>query len=339
MYIYSVCHCKFLMVGAYYNLSEMQTISSECIFVELLSSKTIQSFDYILKNIVIPPPEMFCSDQLSTTRSFDSSRPDRNKRRGPKNKDRVVMDWDNVRLPAFTPTKIETKDGIEKQINDFRILLNKISAKNYETQRDIIVIKINEMISANESDDNLEKIAATIFDIASANKFYSDLYADLYVELINKFEFFDNLLDGLLEKYYESLKNIHYIDHNIDYDGFCNYTKTNDLRKAMASFIVNLMKKGALEKDKVLGLILSIQKLLKEYVDSDNRSNEVDEIIENLFLLLTQSITTLNKEEKWTSDILTNVQELSKLKSKDCKSLSSRAVFKCMDILDNLKKK
>jgi hypothetical protein len=321
------------MVGSYFTLSEIQTISSELMDSPILTSKTTLVFEHILKNIVIPPPEPF-SSELPISRPFDK---DRNRRRGQKSKDRPSMDWDNVRVPVFVPTKIETKEGIEKQINDFRVLLNKISSKNYETQRDLIFNKINEIVSGNEEAD-LEKIASTIFDIASANKFYSDLYADLYVELINKYEIFDDLLNGLLEKYYDSLKNIHYVDHNVDYDGFCNYTKTNDLRKAMASFIVNLMKKGAVEKEKVLTLILSIQKLLREYIDSDNRSNEVDEIIENLFLLLTQSYSTMNKEEKWLSNILPQINELSKLKSKDCKSLSSRAVFKCMDILDNLKK-
>jgi hypothetical protein len=327
------------MGGSYYTLSEIQDISMESNLSLTLNSKTSQAFEHILMNIVIPPPEEQQQQPtiLSSSRPFDK---DRNRRRGQKSKDRP-MDWENVRVPAFTPTKIQTKEGIEKQINDFRILLNKISSKNYETQRDLIFSKMDEILLINEDNSNadLEKVAATIFDIASANKFYSDLYADLYVELINKFEIFDDLLDGLLDKYYESLKNIHYVDHNVDYDGFCNYTKTNDLRKAMASFIINLMIKGAVEKAKVLGLILSIQTLLESYIYTDNRVNEVDEIIENLFLLLTQSHSILKTEEKWLSNVLPYIQELSKLKSKDCKSLSSRAVFKCMDILDNLKKK
>ena len=328
---------KNWMVGSYYSLSEIQMISSELIPSLGLNSKTSIVFEHILKNIVIPPPEPFSSEQstLPISRPFDK---DRNRRRGQKSKDRPSMDWENVRVPVFTPTKMQTKEGIEKQINDFRILLNKISSKNYETQRDLIFSKLDEIISTNEynSEADLEKIAVIIFDIASANKFYSDLYADLYVELINKFEIFDDKLDGMLDKYYESLKNIHYVDHNVDYDGFCNYTKTNDLRKAMASFIVNLMKKCAIEKDKVIGLISSIQTLAKDYINSENRVNEVDEIIENLFLLLTQSVSALYSEEKWSSEVLPSVNELSKLKSKDCKSLSSRAVFKCMDILDNL---
>jgi hypothetical protein len=325
-------------MGSYYTLSEIQIISSEMKILSTLNQKTSLVFEHILKNIVIPPPEPFCLEQSTVTNSrpFDK---DRNRRRGQKTKDRPSIDWENVRVPTFTPTKMQIKEGIEKHVNDFRILLNKISAKNYEIQRDLIFIKINEIVSANEdnSETDLEKIASTIFDIASANKFYSDLYADLYVELINKFEIFDDLLNGLLDKYYESLKNIHYVDHNVDYDGFCNYTKTNDLRKAMASFIINLMKKGAIEKEKVINLILSVQTLLKEYIDSDDRCNEVDEIIENFFLLLTQSVSTLQSEEKWSSYILPYINLISKLKSKECKSLSSRAVFKCMDILDNLK--
>jgi hypothetical protein len=324
------------MVGSYFTLSEIQDISAELNISLMLTSKTSQAFEYILKNIVIPPPEEQQSIILSSNRPFDK---DRSRRRGQKSKDRPSMDWENARVSAFTPTKIQTKEGIEKHINDFRILLNKISSKNYEIQRDLIFTKLDEILLINEDNSNadLEKVAATIFDIASANKFYSDLYADLYVELINKFEIFDDILGGLLDKYYESLKNIHYVDHNVDYDGFCNYTKTNDLRKAMASFIINLMIKGAVEKVKVLNLILSIQTLLESYIDTENRLNEVDEIIENLFLLLTQSKSTLNTEEKWLSNILPFLNNISKFKSKDCKSLSSRAVFKCMDILDNLK--
>lgn len=324
------------MVGTYYNLSDLQAISLETDFTKNLPSKSIQAFDFILKNIVIPPPETFAVEPIPLIpqhRSFDK---DRNRRRGQRNKDRVSMDWDNVRLPTFTPTKIETKEGIEKQINDFRALLNKISSKNYTVQRDLIIDKMNDIVSQSCEKD-LEKIAGNIFDIASANKFYSEVYADLYVELMNKYDVFNGLLDGLLDKYYDSLKNIHYVDHNVDYDGFCTYTKTNDLRKAMASFIINLMKKGALEKDKVLTLIMSIQTMLTEYIGSDNRTNEVDEIIENLFLLVTQSDSTLKIQEKWSSEIIPYIHQLSKLKSKDCKSLSSRAVFKCMDILDNLK--
>jgi hypothetical protein len=324
------------MVGSYYTLSEIQDISVELNVSLMLNSKTSQAFEYILKNIVIPPPEEQQPTVLPPNRLFDK---DRNRRRGQKSKDRSSIDWENVRVPEFKPTKIQTKEGIEKYINDFRILLNKISSKNYETQRDLIFIKLDEILSINEDNSNadLEKVAATIFDIASANKFYSDLYADLYVDLMNKFEIFDDLLGGLLDKYYESLKNIHYVDHNLDYDGFCNYTKTNDLRKAMASFIINLMKKDAVEKDKVLNLIFSIQVLANGYIESDNRVNEVDEIIENLFLLFTQSKSSLKMEEKWLSNVLPYIEQLSKLKSKDCKSLSSRAVFKCMDILDNLK--
>lgn len=324
------------MGGSYYTLSEIQEISMESNLSLALNSKTSQAFEHILKNIVIPPPEEQQPTALPPNRPFDK---DRNRRRGQKSKDRSSIDWENVRVPAFTPTKIQTKEGIEKYVNDFRILLNKISSKNYETQRDLIFIKLDEILSINEDNSNadLEKVAATIFDIASANKFYSDLYADLYVDLMNKFEIFDDLLGGLLDKYYESLKNIHYVDHNVDYDGFCNYTKTNDLRKAMASFIINLMKKDAVEKDKVLNLIFSIQLLANDYIESDNRVNEVDEIIENLFLLFTQSKSSLKTEEKWVSNVLPYIEQLSKLKSKDCKSLSSRAVFKCMDILDNLK--
>jgi hypothetical protein len=328
------------MGGNYYTLSDIQLILPEIDASIILPSNTIQAFDFILKNIVVPAPEMFNLDQdapSTNSKTYDSThRSDRNRRRGQKNKDRGSMDWESVRLPTFKPTKIETKEGVDKQINDFRILLNKISSKNYSTQCVLIFDKINEIRSIS-NDSDFEKVAETIFEIASANKFYSEIYADLYAELINKYSVFKDLMNGLLEKYSESLKNIHYVDNNVDYDGFCNYTKTNDLRKAMACFIINLMKKSAIDKEKVIDLISWIQTILKDYISSDNRTNEVDEIIENMYLFLTQCKATMNDNVKWV-DLISYVEIISNMKNKEQKSLSTRAVFKCMDILDFIRK-
>ena len=323
------------MVGSYYTLYDIQTVSSEIDRCKFLPASSIEVFDHILKNIVIPAAETF-AQEIPNNRSFDTNKSDRNKRRGGRNKDRPSNEWDNIRGPAFKATKMETKEGIEKRINDFRTLLNKISTKNYEVQRDIIMENLDEIMTS-ENDSDLEKIAGAIFDIASANKFFSEVYADLYVELIKKHEIFRELISGLLENYSASLKNIHFVDHNFDYDGFCNYTKTNDLRKAMACFIINLMKKEAICKEHVINLMSNIVDLLKDYIACENRTNEVDEIIENLFIYFTQGKTILYNQVKW-GEFLDFITGITKMKAKEQKSLSTRAIFKCMDILDQLKK-
>ncbi len=321
------------MVSTYYTVQELTKFYQENDKSQfLLNEKTKDIVAFILKNIVIPPPEP--DIPISPSRPIDKfERFSAGKRSSHIKKSRATLDWEGA--GSFKPTQIKSKEGIEKNIDEFRILLNKISSKNYETQKESIISKMEAILSLDSTEDP-QKIAGIIFDIASTNKFYSELYADLYVELIGKFSIFSELLDGFIQKYTDTLYKIHYVDHNVDYDGFCNYTKTNDLRKAMASFIINLMKKGVLEKQHIQSLITDIQKLLSKYMAEDDRTNEVDEIIENMFLFITMSKKELENGEEWGNNILPFVRTISKMKSKEQKSLSSRAIFKCMDILDKL---
>ena len=255
--------------------------------------------------------------------------------------------WDAAR--NFKTTKLETKEGVEKQINEIRIMLNKISVKNYDTQKDEIIQKMTDFLELDDTQEECEengtiygethrRIATVIFDIASTNKFFSELYAKLYKALIEKFDVFRDILDGFVIRYIESVHQIHSVDPNTDYDGFCNYTKTNDTRKATASFIVNLMKNNILSQDIVINIIMELQKILFRYIDEDNRTNEVDEITENVFLYVSHGKTELRTHTIWLDIIIPSLTKLSQMKAKEHKSLSSRAVFKYMDILDNLKK-
>ena len=88
----------------------------------------------------------------------------------------------------FKTTKIETKTGIEKQVNDLRVMLNKISKATYEKQRDAILAAFRDYFTSTEeglvTNENTTRLSKAVFDIASTNKFYSELYADLFKELI-----------------------------------------------------------------------------------------------------------------------------------------------------------
>jgi mannose-6-phosphate isomerase class I len=238
--------------------------------------------------------------------------------------------WEHMK--AFKPTVIiENKEG---SMNEIRICLNKISNKNYETNKTRIITLMESLI---ENKDELEKIANNIFDIASTNKFFSEIYAELYKSLIEKFSIFRDVLNSFLEKFTDSIKNIQYIDQKDNYDAFCKYNKMNDSRKATSVFIVNLVKKNVLEKDFLSKIIIEIQSFLLENIDIENKINEIDEITENIFLLVTESHEFMKINEDWNSNIINNIKKLSILKVKEKKSLSSRAIFKYMDIMDRIK--
>jgi hypothetical protein len=302
-----------------------------------LDISTEEIISYLEKNIVIPAPE-----PDNSIKKNDRLTNDNRQRRGRRNGDppRAINtpesqeDWNKMR--QFKTTKVENKEGIEKGFTDIRVLMNKLSSKNYETQKDAILSALEELCGEDStiSNENQNRVLNIILDIVCGNKFYSELYADLYKGLVSKFEIFRDSLDKILDRYTETLEKIHYVDHNVDYDGFCNYTKTNDSRKANASFIVQLMKKDVLPRNAVVSILSKLIILLKSYIDEENRINEFDEITENLFLIVTQSKGFIESDPNWVSDIFPSIQYFSKQISKDHKSLSSRAVFKYMDIIE-----
>ena len=279
--------------------------------------------------------------------------------------------WSQLR--SFKPTVVEKKtEGVEKTMNTIRSCLNKISTKNYESKKNEIIEYITQLcngvnLSTSELDENenetknqveIEKIANNIFEIASTNKFFSELYAELYKSLIEKFEIFREILNRFIVNFTDTMHTIKYIDPNEDYDMFCTYNKLNDIRKATVVFIVNLVKQGVLESEVLLNISSKTFSILMEYINEPNRINEVEEITENIFLLITQSNSFLNLnklkpsscencdatcefqqcniQSGWNA-ILENIKSLSQMKVKDKPSISSRAIFKYMDIMDKLK--
>ena len=244
-----------------------------------------------------------------------------------------------------------TKEGIEKDMNEIRISLNKISNKNYDTHRDTILSLVDNFIedamakemaaeeaglgeTGPETDalGNIRKIAQFIFDIASSNKFYGEIYADLYKELVSKFVVFRTILNEMVFTYKDSIDTLRYVDSNVDYDAYCEYNKINEKRRASASFLVLLTTRTVLDPSILVELILHFQSVFTMYISEENRTNEVDEITELLFILITMGKDLLSQHPEWEAIILPGVVTASKLKAKEQRSLSSRAVFKYMDL-------
>jgi hypothetical protein len=95
---------------------------------------------------------------------------------------------------------------------------------------------------------------------------------------------------------------------------------------------------GFIKNDITVEIVMYLLKHINEYIDSENKTNEVEEITENLYLFITLLNNHLKNEVQWVL-VIENIETIAKMKSKEKKSLSSRAVFKYMDILDALKTK
>ena len=302
------------MVMNYYTVSDFNQM------FKMYGAKPLDSFteevvSYLEKNIVVPAPE-----PDNSIKKHDRLTNDNRQKRGRKNGDtpratntaESQEDWNKMR--QFKTTKVENKEGIEKGFTDIRVLMNKLSSKNYETQKESIFIMLEEVCGENStiSNENQNRILNIVLDIVCGNKFYSELYADLYKGLVSRFNIFRESLEQIVNRYSGTLEKIHYIDHNVDYDGFCNYTKTNDLRKANASFMVQLMKKEVLPRSEVVSILCNLVNLLNVYIDEENRTNEFDELTENLYLIITQAKGFIETDPSWMSDILPAVQYFAK---------------------------
>ena len=243
-----------------------------------------------------------------------------------------------VKTPEFKPTIItEKKEGPEKIMNDIRGTLNKISNVNYDMNSELIVKYLQEMKSQPDThEEDMTKIAKNIFDIASTNKFFSETYANLYKKLMTHFpEFFTEILDKLIKGFTNTMKNIVYVDQNTNYDEFCKYNKENDKRKATTVFITNLVKMDVLPLSTAICIIQEIFDILNNYIHEPNKIIEVEEITENIFLLCTNNDIILKQTPV---EIKSIVSKLASMKSKEVPSISSRAIFKYMDLLDKMNK-
>ena len=189
--------------------------------------------------------------------------------------------------------------------------MNKLSDVNYEVQRDALFQHIITMLESDIEVKSIEydmlKVANSIFDIASTNKFYSELYAILYKELTIKFPIFKEIIIRFISQYLENIGKIQFVDSNINYDFYCENNKNNDKRKAMSAFLVNLMKLELISIDEILNIILMLQETVLSYIDQENKSYEVEEITENIYIFLLTSISSINKGGAEKKEIIRNL--------------------------------
>lgn len=254
-------------------------------------------------------------------------------KRGTKRQDQQITDddWESIR--AFQATELVRVQGIESHINNIRACLNRLTNDSYSETRDTILKEISDLTTNNADNDCLLKIGTSIFNTASSNQFYSELYARLYNELIKSYPIFETIFDTNLGEFLGLFESIEYCDPKKDYDKFCAMNKNNDRRKAMSLFIVNLMKQGIIQPDQVIDLVLNLQKLIREYIKTPGKTNELDEISENMFIIIKNSHQHLVALEEW-ANVLNSVTYVSLLKAKSYPSITNKTIFKHVDILE-----
>jgi hypothetical protein len=129
-----------------------------------------------------------------------------------------------------------------------------------------------------------------------------------------------------------SMASIKHVDQNGDYDAFCANNKENDRRKATAEFITHLAPLGLIPHNKISFMTNTLVDRVQTLMNETDKTGEVDELTENIFLLMTSLIPLSQVPE----DLQQKVLSLSQRKVKELPSMSSRAIFKYVDLMEKI---
>jgi hypothetical protein len=258
------------------------------------------------------------------------------KRRGKPNEIVNDADWENIR--SLNTTKVEEKTVIDTQIDNIRVTLNKMSDKNYIDMRNKIIDIVEILLLENITDCEMGRISSIIFDIASTNRFYSKMYAELYADLSIKYSAMRNTFEDNFKKFIDLFNIIEYVDPKVNYDKFCEINKSNEKRKSLAAFYLNLMNNGIIDKRQIMLITRNLLEQIFRYISLDDKKNEVDELTETVAILYKKEIYEDDKGNNYEQieghTISEVIEKIAKSKVKDYKSLTNKALFKFMDLID-----
>jgi hypothetical protein len=258
-------------------------------------------------------------------------------------------DWDTLR--NFKATVLEKKKGIALSIDKIRKHLNKMTDKTYDTLYIQIIEEIEAIVAgigananlnsnanANSSEDTddlraeLNRIGDAIFDIASGNSFYSKMYAKLYKNLMDKYDFMQTIFQTNLNTDVSIFKDYAYCSPDKDYDAFCKNNKTNEKRRALGLFYINLMLQEVVKPTKIVEMIEEIQTGLLDALRKENNVTIAEEMSELLYIMITNGCSRLKPlKEEWVQ-IVERVNRVCAIKIKTQPSISNKTIFKHMDI-------
>jgi hypothetical protein len=325
-----------------YTLNDYEQIKTEQIENDILSEQTIKDFEK-LYNLV---NEYIATLPPVTTNEYTNY--DKKKHR--KNYKHNNRKYDNngqwAQQVPFKVTKIEKKEGIDVKYSDMRSTLNKITLKNQETLLPKVIEIVNYIMNEDESDsededtqeqDSYSRITDVLLDIVKKIKTGHQVYVHVLKEIIQCYPSFVTQITDFVTAYKNTYDDIIDIDANDNYDGYCDLVKQNDYRRSNSSFMINLTEQKLVSENELITIIDNLFDRVLDNIDNEQKTVLIEEITENLSIFIINSHSFLKTHSQWES-LIEKLNRCSKLKAKEHKSISSRIVFKYMDIQDALKK-
>jgi len=248
----------------------------------------------------------------------------RNRGRQPRQRQVISgADWAEIR--NFKTTELAKKEeGVDKDIDELRGLLNKLTSNNYNEMEKCIMQSLTTIIGKNCQDKDLEKIGEAIFEIGSINKFWSAVFAKLYKTILTTFP---------------AMNDIYKTNFN-NFLSLFDVNKENEKRRSVGSFFVHLMNNDVITEIEIFELIEKLKNKMIILMDVEGKKEEVAEFSENIVILINSG---KEKLEAYTTDTPFGWDECTEFiemmtneNVKNHVSISNKVIFKFMDLEEEI---
>mgnify|MGYP002640334007 CR=1 FL=1 len=303
-----------------YNLEQFIDIASN-LNKHVLSEDVLSIYDKLLKELNI------------NTHTIESEQKEKRHKRPKNNKHELLS---SGKVVEFKQKETAEKTDYEKIMINIRGSLNKLTSKNYVTQIELLKSYLEEVSGMND-ESYLMECSNYLFDVASKNSFYSEMYATIYIELSNIYPIFEERKEQFMVDCTDGLDTIIYVDESQDYEGFCKNNKRNDIRRSMNTLLINLYKKNQCNIQCILKMTTAIFDKIEANKTTASQIHITEELTENLFIFISELIGELKEHTSWDI-ILNNITDYTKCKLSDYPGLTTRIKFKFMDMMDIIKK-
>ena len=240
----------------------------------------------------------------------------------------------------FKATVIAKKEGYENLLGELKKFLNKLTTANYDTQVESVIETVKSIIALADDDDKIRmalmQTTEVILQVACSNKYYSALYAKLFMRLVDIHVQFLEEKGRVCDKFLNALQEIEIVDPNVDYDRFCIVNKKNDERRSMMLFIINLYKTSGCSIDELSSIVIKIDEMIHTHVSASSFIEYTNELTEIMNIFVTNMVTEIKSNKEWVF-VKDRIVDYSKYKTKDYPGMSSRTIFKYMDMVDLFK--
>jgi len=219
-------------------------------------------------------------------------------------------------------------EGVVKEVDTLRKFLNKLTETNYETISNSIIALFAE-ININYSYEDAIVISDKLFNMVVDNTLFSTIYAKLFFGLKDHKFIMETI--GIYFNKFSGITNT-YRENNLE----TRHSLTKN--KASTLFFINLMKATLISSKAVIDIIIEVQDTILVIITIENKKVEVDELSELLYVMLKNTFADI-KDEETIEKISNTINYIANMKVKNRPSITSKAIFKHMDMRDELLKK